>query len=163
MRDLTQNRLKDRLDYDPETGIFKWLKSGRGIACPGSIAGSVYAGYRFVSVDGSRYAAHRLAFLFMTGEIPDVVDHINGNGADNSWNNLRGATQKQNTYNSKISRNNKSRVKGVHWCKRDKRWIAQLQFNGKMIRVGYFYDLIGAELAVRKARIELHGEFANHG
>ena len=75
---LTQSRLKELLHYNPETGIFTWLVSKKGVKI-GNIAGSVNSiGYRYISVDRILYKASRLAWLFIEGYFPENdVDHIN--------------------------------------------------------------------------------------
>lgn len=66
---LTAHRLRELLDYNPETGEFRWrVHSGRGRK-PGQPAGVVEPnGYRTICVDGRRYQAQRLAWLHVTGE-----------------------------------------------------------------------------------------------
>jgi len=161
---ITQQDLKEILYYDPETGLFTW-KSFRGFkAKQGSIAGNKKTdGYVKITLLGKKRSAHRLAFLYMTGSVPKQVDHINGLRDDNRWSNLRAATGPDNNRNQGMRSDNKSGVKGVCWLKDRCKWVAQIEVLGRNNVIGYFPDLIGAELAVRKAREELHGEFANHG
>ena len=160
---INQDELKSLITYEPSTGIFTW-KVSKGAAKSGRVAGSSDGlGYSIICINGRKIRAHRLAFLYMTGSIPETIDHINGNPSDNSWENIREASISQNRMNSKSRSNNRSGVKGVHWCKTHQKWVAQVTINRKTKTIGYFHDLIGAELAVRKARIELHGDFANHG
>lgn len=78
------------LSYDMETGVFVWKVNHAPRAKIGNIAGyDNGAGYKKISWGGKKYFAHRLAFLYVTGAIPKVVDHINRNPSDNSWKNLR--------------------------------------------------------------------------
>ena len=110
---LTQERLKEVLHYDPETGIFAWqVQTGRSRL--DSPAGYTRRdGYRQIKVDKRVYLAHRLAWLFMMGAWPsEEVDHINCNKVDNRWTNLRPATRGQNNANSR-ARRSKSGIKGV--------------------------------------------------
>ena len=92
---LTQDKLKELITYNPDTGIF--------IRKNGARAGTINnRNYERVSVSGINYLAHRLAFLYMTGEMPDeMVDHINGKTLDNRWCNLRKANKYQNAQNTK--------------------------------------------------------------
>lgn len=161
---ITQDRLKEMLLYNPDTGVFTWRVSPSNRIRQGSIAGYVAdRGYRYIAVDEKMWREHRLAFLYMSGKLPKVVDHINGIRDDNRWVNLREGTQSQNMMNTKINPKNKSGVKGVCWHKASKKWIAQLRVKGKSVNIGYFSDISSAELAVRAAREKYHGEFANHG
>lgn len=99
--DITAARLREVLDYNPETGIFTWriiLKRRNPI---GSIAGSLPAsGYRLIGIDGTNYRAHRLAWLYVHGEWPkQFIDHIDGDRLNNAIANLRDVSNKTNTEN----------------------------------------------------------------
>jgi len=96
-RELSHEYLRKILHYNPLSGEFRWLRSrGRGLR--GMIAGSVTGvGYRQIQIDGIFYYASRLAWFYMTKEWPEfIVDHENENKEDNSWDNLREATDSQN-------------------------------------------------------------------
>ncbi len=90
------------------------------------------------------------------------VDHINHDPRDNRCLNLRVCTKAQNQYNRKVRKNNKSGVKGVHWCKDRNKWRASIGGGkfGKTIAIGYFADKNEAIIARKKVEIEMHGEFA---
>jgi hypothetical protein len=91
------------------------------------------------------------------------VDHINGNGLDNRRSNLRLCTNAENQHNARLRRDNTSGHKGVNWNSRDAAWQAQVMVNGRRTSVGYFKNLDDAVAAIKAARAELHGEFANNG
>lgn len=163
MAELTQERLKELLEYDPDTGIFTWRVS-KGSSKKGSVAGAIGGGgYRNIMIDGKQNRAHRLAFLYMSGYIPEIVDHIDGVKDNNSWINLREACLSTNQHNSKKAKNNTSGVKGVSKLKKTNKWESYCRVNGKKFHLGRFTDIKDAEEAVRKFREDHHGEFHNHG
>jgi len=160
---LTQAHLRELLHYDPETGIFTWLKSSRK-GWTGKPAGHIHEGYVEIKINKINYKAHRLAWLFMNGEFPDFdIDHRDLIRHNNSWNNLRLATKHQNNCNSPIYKNSTSKVKGVYWHKQNQTWIAHIYCHKKQYYLGSFENIDDAAEAVRIKREELHGEFANHG
>lgn len=87
---LTQKRLKKLLYYNPDTGIFTWKINSRR-SLKDAPAGNLHpSGYIRIGIDSKEYRAHRLAFLYMEGYIPENdVDHINRVRDDNRWKNLR--------------------------------------------------------------------------
>jgi len=112
---LDQDRLKELLHYDPETGVFTW-RVDRGSVKAGSEAGCVHSnGYHLIKVCKKIFYAHRLVFLYMTGGWPSQhVDHINGKKRDNRWFNLRDVDVGMNSQNERSPRvNNKSGFLGV--------------------------------------------------
>jgi len=88
------------------------------------IAGSVNnLGYVKIKLNGKSYAAHRLAFLYVTGSWPEnQVDHINRIRTDNRWENLRKASNAENMLNTVLHKNNISGVPGITWDKILKMW-----------------------------------------
>lgn len=158
---LTQERLKELLDYEPETGNFFWrIRRGRG-APAGGIAGTPHKnGYTSIKIDGGGpYLAHRLAWLYVTGEWPDELDHINRNKKDNRFTNLRECTRQQNQANRDIQKNNKSGWKGVRKLK-DNKWLARIQVGGKTVFIGHFKSASDASQAYADASRRLHGDFS---
>lgn len=137
-KDLTQNRLRQLLSYDPQTGCFLHLKS-RGGEAAGSVAGSVRPdGYRTISVDYSHYLAHRLVWLYVYGHFPEIqIDHINSIQDDNRLVNLRAATISENLANCRLRKDNTSGLKGVSLNKSGT-WTAQISIRGKQTRIGSF-------------------------
>lgn len=85
-----------------------------------------------------------------------VVDHIDGNGLNNTRANLRLCTRSENLRNI-----HKNTVKGVGWYSRDSKWHAQICFNNKRIFIGYFENKLDAAIAYNNKAKELFGDFAN--
>jgi hypothetical protein len=156
---LTQDRLKALLTYDPLTGLFV-RNVNKGRAKKGDVAGcTISCGYVEIGIDGERYPAHRLAFLYMTGSFPEADgEHENRKRSDNRWENLRNATRVQNRYNT-VARS-ASGYKGVYLHKSSGRWNARIQTpNKKEKSLGYFSTPEAAFAVADAARKELHGEF----
>ena len=89
-----------------------------------------------------------------------IVDHINHNTLDNRKTNLRVCDIAENTRNQQKHKNSLNPYKGIKYSKRDKKWIARIQYNKKRIYVGCNKDPIEAAKAYDRKAIELHGEFA---
>ncbi len=164
---ITQSELKEFLHYDPDTGIFTWIQSTGGKQV-GSIAGTVYkdhTGKSYINIQFKNkiYRAHRLSWLYMSGKFPDdEIDHVNGNGSDNRFINLRSVTRSTNRKNLRLRSNNTSGVCGVYFYKRTNKWLAAVGVKGKFKNLGYFLKIEDAILA-RKNAEKLYNFHANHG
>lgn len=164
---ITQEELKKILHYDPETGVFTRLKSGHGV-CAGAVAGYVSRtsngkSYIKISVKNKQYHAHRLAWMYVTGKFPlDEIDHINGQGTDNRFINMRAISSAENGKNMRRSSTNTSGVCGVSWFERDKCWRAQIRINRRTKHLGYFDTIIHAADARKNAEAK-YGFHQNHG
>lgn len=167
MPELTLDRLKYLLDYNPVTGQFHWRVYRNSNARAGQRAGTVSEGqYRQISLDNKVYYEHRLAVFYMTGKWPDVtVDHESTRPQDNSWKNLRNATYSENGQNQKKpGARNKSGVLGVYWSRSRQRWVAQLILHGKKVFCKAFKDKDVASEAYREAKKLFHPyETISHG
>jgi hypothetical protein len=149
---------KTAVDYDPETGLFRWkLLSGK--ARPGAIAGSRHCqGYVAIGYQGHRMLAHRLAWAFVHGEFPrHEIDHINGDRTDNRIANLRDVSRSVNNENLRGARShNKSGLLGVsrrNWCST---FGAAIRVNGKRYHLGSFPSAEKAHEAYLTAKRRLH-------
>ncbi len=121
------------------------------------------AGYLEGQILGYRCRAHRVAWLLYCGEWPNgYIDHINGNPADNRIDNLRCVSHSENCRNVALKSNNKSGATGVYYNKENRRWIAQIAYDGKTNHIGSFKTLAEAKVA-RKIAEEKHGYHPNHG
>ena len=152
---LTQTRLRELFDYSPDTGILVRRKS-QGRAKAEIAVGCLSQGYYRVRVDDKLYLLHRLIWLYVHGELPEFIDHINRIPTDNRIANLRPVTKKQNQENREKQRNNKSGFKGVNWDTNRKKWFACIQHHGKTIALGRYDDLSLADKAYKDAALRLH-------
>lgn len=152
--DLTQETLKTILSYDPKTGLFVRL-AGQNV---GQVAGSRNPnnGNVQIRVSGRLYLAHRLAYLYMTGEWPkDEIDHDDGNRSNNCWRNLRPATHAENHQNEKRRTDNKTGCSGVH-RREDGLYEARVNVNLERHVLGFFENLSEAVAARIAAKARLH-------
>lgn len=158
---LTQEQIKQILEYNPLTGDFIWLKS-TGKAKRGNIAGGIKAdGYRRIGIDGKSYAAHRLAYVYMVGPLPaQELDHKDVNRSNNAWDNLRLCSRAENQHNKSIGKNNSSGMKGVTFSKNRRKWKAEIGLNNDRIFLGYYDDPELADLVVTEARDKYHKQFS---
>lgn len=158
MKPLTHARLTEAFHYDKETGhfIFK-IKLAQRVNV-GDRAGADRHGYWTVAIDNKRYAAHRLAWLYVTGRWPCAeIDHIDGVKDNNKWANLREATHSENRQNQiKPYKTNKAGHMGVCWHNAGKKWRARITVNGKDKWLGLFETPEAASIAYLKAKQELH-------
>jgi len=161
---VDQHELMERLHYDPETGDFTWLKSVALRIKPGDAAGYLdKRGYHKIKLNNSGYRAHRLAWLYMTGEWPDgEIDHINNIPSDNRWCNLRCATHRQNSCNTKLRVNNKTGYKGVSFNSRLRKYVAQLRRPSGNSHIGVFDTPEEAHAAYCQEAARRHKAFANY-
>jgi hypothetical protein len=151
--------LKDRLSYDPETGIFKWTFYSRSQRYGGIAGRPCPRGYIKIQHNGQNIQMHRIAWLFMTGEDPHgkQIDHLNGNKSDNRWANLRLVEPAINSQNfRRPGLNNTSGFLGVSFCTRTGRFRAYINVNQKFRALGYHDTAEAAHAAYLKAKRELH-------
>lgn len=157
---ITQERLRELVTYDENTGIFTSNKS-RGCVISGKILGHVTDnGYIRLNLDKKAYRAHRLVFLYVTGEMPsDQIDHINGIRTDNRIINLRVVTAAQNNLNMRKKSNSQSRFKGISFNKYMQKWHVQIRHAGKLVHLGYHDSEVKAAYIYDMASLKFHGEY----
>lgn len=156
---ITHDRLLEVLRYEPDTGLFWWKIKTSNRCNVKKPAGSINNGYVLITVDGIRYRAHRLAWVYINKKWPpDFIDHINGNRTDNRIANLREVDCKTNNENLRESRsNNKTGYLGVSYFKPMKKYRASIQASGKLKHLGYFDDPEEAHAVYLAAKRQLHG------
>lgn len=163
---IKQERLKELLNYDPTTGVFTWVAKRSGVHL--GAAGGAGKDYARITVDGKTYPSHRLAWLYMTGDLVPAgleIDHIDGDKLNNVWSNLRLASRSENGFNKGLTKLNTSGIKGL--SKRDTRyWRAQLNVNSKTL-FKHFPQTEEGKISsykwLEEVRAKFHGEFANNG
>ncbi len=152
---ITQERLKDVLNYDSESGIFTWKKKTNRNILIGSVAGAGHSGgYITISIDGKRYYAHRLAWLYVYGTWPDSqIDHVDNNKINNKISNLRDVCAGLNSQNKiRCQRNNSTGMLGVARCSNSNKFAAYICTNGSKKYLGIFETKELAHQAYLKAK-----------
>lgn len=154
--ELTKDRLIDVLNYDEKTGVFTWKKKTSNRVRIGDVAGCVTkSGYSYISIDGFRVFAHRLAFLYMTGKFPLlIVDHIDRDKSNNKWENLREASLFLNSKNN-YRNETEGHVHGVSFDTFSNKWRGQIWANGRYFS-RRFSKKIDAVLWRKSKENELH-------
>ena len=159
---LSAEYVRDLLDYDPKSGLFRWKVTRNNYVQAGQIAGSISdRGYVAIKIDSISYQAHQLAWLIFYGcwprEIPDHIDHCESN---NAIDNLRDVTFQENFKNRRRRSDNNSGIAGVAF--HAGKWQARIVANGRRISLGHF-DSIDDAAAAREAAKFKYGYHPNHG
>lgn len=159
---LTQKRLKELLEYDEATGLFV-SRSTRGPCKAGAVTGCLNSsGYVTIGLESITYYAHRLAWLYVFGRMPQAIDHIDHDRANNRIDNLREVPHEDNVRNQSKRSDNSSGVTGVSYVAGRKKFFAYIQVDGKTLGLGRFTDF-SAAVAARKEAEQLYGFHPNHG
>lgn len=161
---LTADRVRSLFEYNPSTGAFFRREAvsnqheGDAVGCVG------VRGYFVANIDGKIQYLHRVAWLYMTGAWPvGKLDHKNRVKTDNSWDNLRLASDSQNATNSNPRKSRSSTGhRGVYKCPVSSKYIAEVRHLGKRVLCKRFSTLDEAVEAAKAARDKYHGEFACH-
>jgi len=162
MSELTQERLKQLLTYNPDTGVFT-RNSSRGCAKIGTVTGTLDGGYIRIKIDSKKYLAHRLAVLYMSGSFPEeMTDHINHDKIDNRYVNLRCVSSVENCQNVPMDSRTKTGVKGVVLIPSWNVWRAQITVYTHRISLGLFDNFFDAVCARKSAELKF-GYHINHG
>ena len=183
---LTQEYLKDILDYDPNTGVLTWKErpvshfrstSKRDRNHSRNIWNARYvktiAGHKGRNANGKiyirvrinrkMYLAHRVIYVMVTGEWPRFeIDHKSGVGFDNSWENIADVTHYENMKNTILRDDNSYGITGVSWYRSSEKWRARIYAFREEKYLGYFDDFFEAVCARKSAELK-YGFHENHG
>lgn len=173
----TQAALRCLVEYSPETGDLTWkvrnpddfpdtdLRSikafNTGYAGKPALSCRNGRGYMHGTIFGQYITAHRVIWRLVTGEVPETIDHINGDQTDNRWVNLRNVTNKINSRNKRLRTSNRSGCSGV-WREDPSKWRAYIRAGGRNVALGVF-DKKQDAIAARRAAERRHGYHTNHG
>jgi len=182
-RDIEPALLRRLLRYEPETGKLYWLARTSDLFANGvgnhdqrancnrwnarfagkeAFISKGLNGYWIGSLFHRKAYAHRVIWQLVTGESPLCIDHINGDGFDNRWTNLRSVTRRLNQMNQRKRCDNSTGQTGVGWCRERELWIAFITTSGKKRHLGRFAVKADAIVARRAAERRL-GFHPNHG
>jgi hypothetical protein len=158
--DLTREQVVSLLEYNRDTGEFRWKTGGTGTRKAGGIAGGLNNhGYRRIKINDRFYLCHRLAWLIVTGEWPeDQIDHMDGVRDNNAFSNLREVSGTINSQNRRrAASNNVTGFLGVSPCSDGRAgYRATIKADGKLIFIGEFATPEAAHEAYLAAKREMH-------
>lgn len=162
---LTKEYLQELFEY--KDGSLYWRKS-KGRIVAGTKAGCIHTPSKnytchVIRINNKLYKAHRLIYMYFNGYTTERIDHKDNNPLNNNIDNLRLASQSENTLNKSMMSSNTSGVKGVSWRRKSKKWTVRVTVDGEYKSFGSYADLELAELVAIEARNKYHKEFANHG
>lgn len=162
---ITHERLLELVTYQPDTGKFFWNVATTSHARkinPGDEAYGTLnkSGHIVIGLDRRPYLAHRVAWFYVRGVWPSLLDHKNRDPRDNRIANLREATKSQNAINGGPPRNNTSGFRGVSLRCDRKKWCAHIWVRGARLNLGSFDTKEAAALAYQVAAEHHFGEFA---
>ena len=154
---ITKELLHELFEY--KDGSLYWKASKRH-SWNGKKAGTLCNGYIQIRINKKHNYAHRLIYMMHHGEIPVYIDHIDRNPLNNKIENLRKATESENSVNSKTKCTNTSGYKGVSFRSDTKKWQAALTKNYKKISLGCYETPEKAYEAYLAGSKKYFGEFA---
>jgi hypothetical protein len=160
MSTVTAELVRQFLQYDPESGIFTWIKRPNAMVAAGDIAGTCHKGaLTMIGLRGRKYPAARLAFLWMTGRWPvEEVDHIDRNPLNDRWANLREASRQQNAANRMVPRKS-GLPRGVYPSNKSGRFYAMITIGRECVYLGTFDTPDEAHKAFMERARATNGDF----
>lgn len=135
--ELTKEYLRSVLDYDLITGIFVWkvrkdVPKSTNTRMAGKIAGTISKsnGYLVIRISGKLYLAHRLAFIYVLGYVPEFVDHKDRNRTNCAWINLRPSTRQQNNIN--VTPTSNTGELNIYWVENKGHFLVSIKRGDKI-------------------------------
>jgi len=169
---FTKEYLQQLLEFNPVEGCFYWKISPTNSVKIGDKFGhlNTTSGYVEGRIDNKLYTVHRLVWFYSYGYFPKYLDHVDTDRANNRLSNLRECLPQQNSFNAKLSKANKSGVKGLFYNRQQRTYVATVKVHNKSyskrytrVEEGDMVVIEAAKLWLTNTRNLLHGEFANHG
>ena len=144
-----QDQLREMFDYNSHTGILlnRRLNKRAGFVVKG---GNSTKRHWAVKIGRHYYTQQRVIWMWVHGEDPGafLVDHEDQDGLNNRLSNLRLVTRAENRRNSKLNKNNTSKIRGVY--RNNKGWIARPTIDGKLKSLGTFATKEEAAAAIER-------------
>ena len=164
--DQIYRTVRDTFCYDPTSGLLvrvvnksKYDRSATGH----KVIRKSGKAYIQVKVGRKTYLAHRIIYLYVTGRFPEgEIDHRDGDGTNNRWDNLTVGTRRDNCLNVRRRADNRSGVTGVSFCKGKQKWQAYISSDAGRIHLGFF-EVLEDAAAARKKAAETFGYKDGHG
>ena len=156
---LTAERLREIVSYDPSTGTMRSIVPRPKIPAGSIIGHKRPDGYSIAWVQRRRYYVHRLIWFYVTGEWPKQhIDHIDGDPSNNRFENLRDVTRTANQQNQRRAHcsNRNSGLLGSHWHAQRNYWVAHISIDNRTKYLGHFQTAKEAHEAYLSAKRKLH-------
>ncbi|MCI1050060.1 HNH endonuclease [Stenotrophomonas maltophilia] len=155
MNQITAQDVRDKYDYNPDTGVFVFRAGKKA----GMVCGAVHPdGYLLIAVKNKCQRAHRMAWLYVHGEHPaGEIDHINGVRDDNRIANLRVTDRRGNMQNQHgPKKNSRCSSVGVGYRPKTGQYVARIQTVGGRLYLGCFRNELDASNAYQAAKKIYH-------
>lgn len=164
---ITHKELLSLISYNKITGVVTWkvkpCKNMKAGVRAGTVCISRKKKYRSIRIQGICKREHCWVSYYVNGVYPETeIDHKDGNGENNKWNNLRHVTSSVNRHNHRKYSHNKSGVTGVFFSKDKNSWCVVFSIEGKQKRIAQRKDFFEA-CCIRKSLENKNGYSQQHG